>query len=329
MSQRDDRDWDVLAGEFVLGTLSEREQKLYDNIHRHDVDFQQRVTQWRERLAPLDAAVEPIAPDAGVWQAIQRELRFSESDHQRSVRSTDEDGLNRSDDISSVLADKLERGLDDSLNHSLDESFDNSLQHDTFNEHSSDLSGDYSADVSGDTSQNFDDTTGDFSSQQRPFPQAVNGSIGQVWRLVTSLASAAALVLAGFLWYLSASPPRSQEFTPTGFLSIIADETETPLWVVEGTSEATMIRLIALKPPVIAEDRAHELWLVKADNQGVVSLGLLPDRAGQTLLLPASIVTDNASGFAVSLEPEQGSPDDKPSGPILYQGGWRAIQLDS
>lgn len=342
MSKRDDREWDVIAGEFVLGTLSEREYKLYTNIYRHDVDFQERVTAWRKRFAPLDATVAPVEPDAGIWKSISRELQFTEvslreaagtPDSSFSADAADELSINLAGDMSSVIADKLEKGLNDSLNHSLDDSLDESLDssHDhrtgnhLFVDDSADLSGDYSERFARD----FDDTTGDFSSEHRPFPEGRQRSEGNIWRTVAGLATAAALVLAVLQWSLIRSSTPDKSHVTTGFLSLIVDEEETPLWLVDGASGTSQVRVIALQPPAIAEDKAHELWVVKPNDQGVSSLGLLPNRAGQTVSLPASSIAEDARAFAVSLETENGSTGDIPSGPVLYQGSWRTIQLGS
>ncbi|MBX2885842.1 MAG: anti-sigma factor [Granulosicoccus sp.] len=345
MTQRDDREWDLLAGEFVLGTLSEREQKLYASIYRHDIDFQERVTAWRERFAPLDAAAGSVEPDASVWQAISRELRFSDTQALRNAATphphsnANEDNEISSElagDMASVLASHLDKGLDDSLDHSLDRSLDRSL--DSSLDHSLDSSlgsgrfSDNPAQSSGEftdrLAENFDDTTGDFSSELRPFATTDEKPVGTFWRALAGIATAAALILSVLLVYSVTSNQQGNPPLAAGFLSVIVDAEEKPLWIVDGNSADSGLRLIALNPPVIAEDKAHELWLL-SENNAVVSLGLLPVRAGETLQVPAEAVTEANPRFAVSLEPELGSPGESPSGPVLYHGNWYKIQSGS
>ena len=76
---RTDRQWETLAGEYVIGTMSAREQKIYDNILRHDVDFRERVGRWQTVFSPLDSMLEPVAPDERVWQQIADTLSFTQA----------------------------------------------------------------------------------------------------------------------------------------------------------------------------------------------------------------------------------------------------------
>jgi anti-sigma-K factor RskA len=73
MTEPDD-DLDLLAGEYVLGTLSPGEMR--DVARRMDADpaFATRITAWQNRLAPLADIVDPVQPPASLWHRIDAGL---------------------------------------------------------------------------------------------------------------------------------------------------------------------------------------------------------------------------------------------------------------
>ena len=66
----------------------------------------------------------------------------------------------------------------------------------------------------------------------------------------------------------------------------------------------------------------YELWLVSDRFKSPRSLGLISDEefTEQTQLANFDAVTINRATYAVSLEPEGGSPTGSPTGPVLYSG---------
>lgn len=71
----DDRlELDALAGEFVLGSLSARERRDADLRLATDPDFARLVADWRQRLAPLDDSVPPVAPPADLFARIEAQI---------------------------------------------------------------------------------------------------------------------------------------------------------------------------------------------------------------------------------------------------------------
>lgn len=71
----DDRlELDALAGEFVLGSLSESERRDADLRLTTDPDFARLVADWRRRLAPLDDSVPPVAPPADLFARIEAQI---------------------------------------------------------------------------------------------------------------------------------------------------------------------------------------------------------------------------------------------------------------
>lgn len=65
-------DLDVLAGEYVLGTLAPDERAAVDRRLLDNQDLALRVAQWEARLAPLCEDLAPITPRPAVWQQVRR-----------------------------------------------------------------------------------------------------------------------------------------------------------------------------------------------------------------------------------------------------------------
>lgn len=63
-----------LAGEYVLGTLSRERRREVDAMLPNDATLRAAVAYWEERLLPLSALVEPVAPPAALWPRIERSL---------------------------------------------------------------------------------------------------------------------------------------------------------------------------------------------------------------------------------------------------------------
>ncbi|NYH98211.1 anti-sigma factor [Cupriavidus plantarum] len=68
----DDRgdDVDRLAGEYVLGTLSDASRQGVARRMATDAHLAARVQAWEARLHPMTALVEPVQPDAATWPRI-------------------------------------------------------------------------------------------------------------------------------------------------------------------------------------------------------------------------------------------------------------------
>lgn len=78
--QQDDRD--VLAGEYVLGTLSFEQRLEVQQRLEHDVLLRAAVDAWEQRLHPLTALAPEHTPSPLLWARIERSLGA------RSVAST-------------------------------------------------------------------------------------------------------------------------------------------------------------------------------------------------------------------------------------------------
>ena len=67
---------EALAAEYVLGVLQGRARRRFERSLKDDPKLRELVTQWRDRLAPLDALAQPVQPPARVWNEIRDRVRL-------------------------------------------------------------------------------------------------------------------------------------------------------------------------------------------------------------------------------------------------------------
>lgn len=150
----------------------------------------------------------------------------------------------------------------------------------------------------------------------RPVPRRESRGLWRsvgFWRGWAVLASVALLVLVLWQWLPA---PR------TDYVAVLQDQSQHPAWLVRIDRASGQFRIETLRPQTRAADRSFELWLLPGGRQAPLAVGLLPahGRAELPLSPPLRQALAQASGLAVSLEPAGGSPTDKPTGPVLYQG---------
>ena len=69
-----DEDTDLLAAEFVLGTLDSEERANAQSLLRRDHGFIAMVRIWERRFGELHLMVEPVEPDAKIVQRIKAKI---------------------------------------------------------------------------------------------------------------------------------------------------------------------------------------------------------------------------------------------------------------
>src|ERR1051325_5858034 len=63
---------ELLAGEYVLGTLAGPARVRFERLMREDPRLRDVVAKWEGRLGPMTEAVPPIAPPKHIWKEIER-----------------------------------------------------------------------------------------------------------------------------------------------------------------------------------------------------------------------------------------------------------------
>jgi anti-sigma-K factor RskA len=67
----DQPDNDLLAAEYVLGSLEGEERRTAERLLAADAGFARSVAAWQQRLMPLAAQIPPVAPPVDLWQRIE------------------------------------------------------------------------------------------------------------------------------------------------------------------------------------------------------------------------------------------------------------------
>ena len=72
MTERDDID--MLAAEYVLGTLDAQERAAVDARRVREADLAAAIAAWEQRLAPLNSHAQEIAASPGLFAKIEAQL---------------------------------------------------------------------------------------------------------------------------------------------------------------------------------------------------------------------------------------------------------------
>ena len=142
------------------------------------------------------------------------------------------------------------------------------------------------------------------------------------WRVVSGMAIAASVLLASLLVLRAPGPPA----TPADrYLALLQSPDKSTGWVVEVTA-GDKVRLVPVGTTTeVPPGKALQFWTKAEGASGPTSLGLI--RPGQVTELPAARLpaVGERTLFELTLEPETGSPIDRPTGPVLFIG--RTVRL--
>lgn len=137
------------------------------------------------------------------------------------------------------------------------------------------------------------------------------------WRNATVGMTALAASLAGFLVYREAAAP----LMPTQYVAVLQTGADKPAFLLTVDTKTNMCVITAVQAPS-KPDKSYEVWMVSDKMPKPKSLGVMAE--GDMHMMPVGENDDhdmfmNAT-YAVSLEPEGGSPTGVPTGPVLFTG---------
>jgi anti-sigma-K factor RskA len=101
---RDPQRVDMLAAEYVLGTLRGAARRRFQRYVDGDTVVRRAVEEWQRRISPLAELAEPRMPPADVWEAIERRLGLSSAREAARPRSVVEKPVRPSGSIFENLA---------------------------------------------------------------------------------------------------------------------------------------------------------------------------------------------------------------------------------
>ena len=131
------------------------------------------------------------------------------------------------------------------------------------------------------------------------------------WR---GLGLAGSLATAALALYLALVP---RPIAPA-VVAVLAGHGGAAGWVAIAGPKLGEVSFSAVAPEAPAKPHDFELWSIAGGPPR--PLGLLPQRPGGAVALPAARLPAPGYVLAVSLEPPGGSPTGSPTGPVLYQG---------
>ncbi|MBU2115890.1 MAG: anti-sigma factor [Gammaproteobacteria bacterium] len=125
-----------------------------------------------------------------------------------------------------------------------------------------------------------------------------------------ALATAASLLLAIIMLRPMLQSPVSQD------IAVIQTTDAKAWWLVSKAQNRLQVKATAAVTDEMQHD--YELWMLPANGQAPISLGLLPQQGERMLDWPAAADGIAIAALAVSLEPVGGSITGAPSGPVLF-----------
>ena len=75
MARRDHEFWRLRAGEYVLGTLSDRKRRQFERLRDRDAYYCDMADDWERRFTPLAETLQEVAPSPDVWVRIQSSIQ--------------------------------------------------------------------------------------------------------------------------------------------------------------------------------------------------------------------------------------------------------------
>ena len=142
----------------------------------------------------------------------------------------------------------------------------------------------------------------------------------KLWRGLAGGSFATAAVMAAVLVTRLGALPAAPQY----MVVLVAPQDKAPGWVVQASS-TQQLSLIPLGQTEVPAEKSLQFW-TKGDNwSGPVSLGLV--KPGQTVRIPLDKLPPLQPNqlFELTLEPVNGSPLNRPTGPIQFIG--RAVKV--
>jgi len=302
--------WKTHSVDYVLGLLSNSERLVFERIMQTEPELQHLVIDWREKLHPMSDAVPPIQPPDHILPALIANIPVGES--QVNEPSVNESSLGESKDSAStaMVVAASANEVEASVHYSDTEISDHTL------DSSTDLSA-YQPDM-----QHNPEASAQTLADGTAFMQLLESKQKGIdaWRGFAGLATAACLLL-GSLGWMGYQQVQANKVEPRfDGISIVQNDDAQALWVVDSSANAKKLRVTAIAPPSLEQGQVHELWMVKPNDGGVVSMGLLPADANASIQINAHRFSDEAESFGVSIESAAGSPESIPTGPVVYSG---------
>lgn len=317
MSDADD-DKDVLAAEYVLGTLDADDRANVQMLMAIDPTFAASVVRWERRLGELHALVEPVEPPAGNWEWIKARIAAVEPTGKVWLPSLDEAASGRPVETEPRRPSREPEPL------GFGENRDPKLAHIV------ELMAATRAAPGGPEAPARRGEVVDIASRVRR------------WQRISVGVSALAASIVGVAVLRDVRPallPSALRPTPVVVEKVVEVVREVPsqrvaefvavfqrddalpapafLLTVDVERKTVSLRRVGAEQPA---DKNYELWIVTPQAPRPRSLGLLAEQdfTVRRALADYDAPTLTRATFGISLEPTGGSPTGQPTGPVVH-----------
>ena len=169
------------------------------------------------------------------------------------------------------------------------------------------------------TSADIDVSSKSISGTQGRHPTVITPTISplvlEVWQTVAGFAIAASLILGTLLYHQSID-----KTIIDGVAVVLSDESGEPYFLIETDYKNSRVRVTALAPPSLDEERNFQLWQALPDRSSVRPVARLPEQAGESRIFAVDSLIVGSDLFGVSLEPVGASTENGPTGPVVAHG---------
>jgi anti-sigma-K factor RskA len=301
----------ALAAEYALGTLDADERALVETMMIVDNGFKELVDAWERKLAPLHQMVGPIEPPDHVWDKIKLAagLGASVPDAPVSVEAApSESGTVSSADVAAAATDARER-VADVAGHPVETG-------------------------AADADRGREAVAVPQPSNVTPLPVRKRG-MGAYSVVMTALAASLAGVVALQAYRPELLPeplrikPKVQVVevrtpappTPAQLVAVLQQGAAEPAFIL--TVDTATRNFTVRKVGAAAEPgKSFELWLVSDKLPGPRSLGVIggSEFTSRPALSSYDAETISNATYAVTLEPQGGSPSGRPTANPIFAG---------
>lgn len=285
MNDKDTKEKNLSAAEYVLGILDAQTRERFEQALAQDSDLHAEVIYWEDQLAEVGLKLPPVTPPASIWRGIEMQTGVRV---QRGARGK-----------ARVCAQRVTRWRAWASAASVAAIAAATLLVITAGDQDEPNTEAYSvAATSGSSKPRFDTDSLGQSNAFTPSSEAIDWSAPE--------------------------PAEPLPYLSPDFIGKIQDYASSVGWRVAGDHTRGALQVVATGTPYtrLWEPSTLELWLLPVNAyEDPISLGLLPAKGERLIPIPKQVAsefyTDN-NKLAVSVEPPGGSPTGRPTGDILF-----------
>jgi anti-sigma-K factor RskA len=347
-----DQDKDVLAAEYVLGTLGRDERAEAQALIAIDQAFAEVVRGWERRLGELSAMVDPVEPPADMWDRIKAGVAISDRTAPAAPAAAAPQAAAPQATAPQAAAPQAavpipETGAEKPAAAAGISDLPPALPGVAAPEKASEHAPESTVAPEPSIATMLVEPAAARAERAMSPPAPTAGAevvdLSQRmrrWRTASMMTGTLAACFAALLVLQLVRPellpgalqpkPKVVEVVrtvevpstrPAEFVAVFQKDDASPAFLLTFDLDKRQLTVRRVGAEAQA-GKSYELWLVSDKFQGPRSLGVIGTGA-YTVRQPAAEydpVVINRATYAISLEPEGGSPTGSPTGPVLYHG---------